>query len=940
MAMAAASLRLKLRDRDEEDKGRDPLAASQLSGVLFAAARNGIDLSSSSEKGKGIRRRKERVGGHRALGVIACGQQNPGFISIDCGAPSDYHDDQLDISYKADAGFVDSGTNMQVSSQVIYQNNRQQSKNLRIFPNGTRNCYTLMLDEGKGNTYLVRASFWYGNYDGKNQAPAFDLHIDGNYWFTMNSSSYIYEEIIYTPPRDYIQVCLVNTDSGVPFISILELRLLDNSTYQINSGALVTNWRYNLESADTYRHPQDVYDRIWSNKTYSGGSRHWSSVSNMTAIVTSTSNDAYKVPPEVLMTATQARNVTDPLNLFWTQSDSTTVWYIYFHFVELQLQKSLFREFAVYVQDEFIETVMLDNLKPVTVASLPISGRVLNFTLNATARSSLPPLLNAVEFFTVAQLPNTPTFLDDFNAMYDIKKSYGVIRASWQGDPCVPTRYSWSGLSCSYDSSPRIVSLNLISSGLNGLIATSISNLTAIVSLDLSDNTLSGPVPDFLAQMPSLKVLNLSGNNLNGSVPQTLLKKKADGSMLLSLDGNPNLCQLDNCQTSNDHEQPKKKGTSIAPIIASVAAVLVLILLGAPAVLWIIRRRQIQNVNTITTTTNSTRGSCETLRLSKNRPFTSTEVTRITDNFTTVIGEGGFGKVYFGRLDDGTQVAVKMLSQSSKQGYKEFHAEAQLLMVVHHRNLVSLIGYCEEIETMALIYEFMSNGNVRQHLSAHNPNVLSWSQRLQIASDAAQGLEYLHNGCKPSTVHRDFKTANILLNENMQAKIADFGLSKAFVTEHDSHISTRPAGTLGYLDPEFHTSGNLNKKSDVYSFGIVLFELITGHPAFIRSPEGSMHILHWVTPLIERGDIQSIVDPRLNGQFNICSAWKAVEIAMSCVPTRAVQRPDINHVLSEIKECLTVEIGSRRSQRMGNSKRRSESFEMTSIEHDIAPNVR
>ncbi|XP_030526219.2 receptor-like protein kinase At3g21340 [Rhodamnia argentea] len=862
-----------------------------------------------------------------ALGVVAHGQQNPGFISIDCGAPNDYYDDKLDIYYKADAGFVDSGTNMQVST--LYQSKDQQSNTLRAFPNGTRNCYTLMPDAGKGNTYSVRAIFFYGDYDGKNQTPAFDLHVDGNYLCPVKSSSWTYKEIVYTPPRDYIQVCLVNTGSGDPFISALELRLLDNSTYQINSGALVTYGKYNLGSTDSYRHPQDVYDRFWTGETYSGSQ---SSVSNTTAILTSTSNDAYKVPPEVLMTATQVQNVTVPLNLFGTSDNSTTVWCIYFHFVELQLQKGLFRELAVYVQDEFVETVLLENLKPVTIASLPVSGRDLNLTINATARSSLPPLLNAVEYFNVVQLPNTPIFVDDFNAMYDIKKTYGVIRASWQGDPCIPAQYSWSGLNCSSDSSPRIVSLNLSSSGLKGLIATSISNLTAVVSLDLSNNSLTGSVPDFLAQMPSLKVLNLSGNNLNGSVPQTLLKKKADGSVLLRIDGNPDLCQSDNCQTSN--VKPKK----IAPITASVAAVLVFIL-GALAVLWIIRRRQIQNVAAITTPTTSG-GSTGKLRLSKNRPFTSTEVTRITDNFRAVIGEGGFGKVYFGTLDDGTQVAVKLLSRSSKQGYKEFHTEAQLLMVVHHKNLVSLIGYCEELENVALIYEFMSNGNVQQHLSARSPNVLSWSQRLRIAIDAAQGLEYLHNGCKPPIVHRDLKTPNILLNENMQAKIADFGLSKAFLTEHDSHISTCPAGTPGYLDPEFHTSGNLRKKSDVYSFGIVLFELITGHPAVIRSPEGSIHILLWVTPLIERGDIQSIVDPRLNGHYNIGSAWKTVEIAMSCVPTTAVQRPDINHVLSELKECLMAEMGSGRSQRMGTSKSRSESSEMATSELDIAPDAR
>ncbi|XP_039163733.1 putative leucine-rich repeat receptor-like protein kinase At2g19210 isoform X1 [Eucalyptus grandis] len=588
------------------------------------------------------------------LKLLALAQQNPGFISIDCGAPNDYLDDDLDIYYKADAEFVDSGTNMQVSTRVIDLPFQHQSKNLRTFPNGTRNCYTLTPDEGRGNTYLVRASFWYGYYDGKNQTPAFDLHIDVNYWSTVDSTSWIYEEIIYTPPRDYIQVCLVNTGSGVPFISTLELRLLDNSTYQINSGALVTMWRFNLGSIDTYRHPQDVYDRIWANKTYEG----WSSVSNTTAIVTSISNDAYKVPPEVLMTATQVQNVTDLLSLFWKSENSTTVWSVYFHFVELQLQENDIRELTVNVLNESVKTVMLENLKPVTIASFPIAGLSLDLTIKATDRSTLPPLLNALEIFHVSPLPNSPTFLDDFNAMYDIKRTYGVIRASWQGDPCVPMQYSWSGLHCSHDSSPRIVSLNLSSSGLKGLIATSISNLTAVVSLDLSNNSLTGSVPDFLAQMPSLEVLSLSGNDLNGSVPQTLLKKWTDGSLRLSLDGNPNLCQSDNCPTSN--VQPKKKGISIAPIIASVAAVLALILLGALAVLWIIKRRQIQNAAANTTTTTfggstGTQGSTGTLRLSKNQHFTSTEVARITDNFRTVIGEGGFGKVYFGRLDNGTK---------------------------------------------------------------------------------------------------------------------------------------------------------------------------------------------------------------------------------------------------------------------------------------------
>lgn len=176
-----------------------------------------------------------------------------GFISIDCGAPNDYYDDELRVYYKMDAGFIDSGENMQISTQFIYQNIRQQGKNLRVFRNGTRNCYTLRPNKGKENKYLIRASFYYGNYDSKSQSPVFDLHIGTDYWATVNSSTFVYSEVIHVSRTDDIQVCLVNTGNGFPFISTLELRPLDNSLYLIDSASLSTNWRYDIGSSETYR---------------------------------------------------------------------------------------------------------------------------------------------------------------------------------------------------------------------------------------------------------------------------------------------------------------------------------------------------------------------------------------------------------------------------------------------------------------------------------------------------------------------------------------------------------------------------------------------------------------------------------------------------------------------------------------------------------------
>ncbi|KAJ0008334.1 hypothetical protein Pint_29520 [Pistacia integerrima] len=186
---------------------------------------------------------------------------------------------------------------------------------------------------------------------------------------------------------------------------------------------------------------------------------------------------------------------------------------------------------------------------------------------------------------------------------------------------------------------------------------------------------------------------------------------------------------------------------------------------------------------------------------SKNRQYAYSDVIRITNNFTRVLGNGGFGTVYHGCIGD-NEVAVKMLSPSSAQGYKEFHAEVKLLMRVHHRNLTALVGYCIDGKNMGLIYEYMPMGTLEQHLSGKIEYILSWEERMRIAVDAAQGLEYLHNGCKPPMVHRDVKPSNILLNDKLQAKISDFGLSRVFSTESSTTISTAVAGTAGYLDPE------------------------------------------------------------------------------------------------------------------------------------------
>ncbi|XXG57278.1 hypothetical protein AAC387_Pa03g4479 [Persea americana] len=283
------------------------------------------------------------------------------------------------------------------------------------------------------------------------------------------------------------------------------------------------------------------------------------------------------------------------------------------------------------------------------------------------------------------------------------------------------------------------------------------------------------------------------------------------------LDGNPDLCVPGSCSRHSN----KRKIT--IPIAASVASVVFLSIL-----LIILRRFKWRKEDPVVKPNNA-----GDLFSSEKRRFTYAQVITMTNNFKRSIGKGGFGTVYHGQMLDGTQVAVKMLSQQSVkllshtcQGPDEFQNEVQLLMRIHHRNLVPFIGYCQEGECTALIYEYMAQGNLGSHLLGTNgcTKALNWGQRLRIALDIAQGLEYLHTGCKPAIIHRDMKTANILLNERFEAKTGDFGLSKVlFKDDEQTHVSTLVKGTPGYLDPEYFHSNNLTQKSDVYGFGVVLY---------------------------------------------------------------------------------------------------------------------
>ncbi|KAJ4749623.1 Leucine-rich repeat protein kinase family protein [Rhynchospora pubera] len=418
-----------------------------------------------------------------------------------------------------------------------------------------------------------------------------------------------------------------------------------------------------------------------------------------------------------------------------------------------------------------------------------------NVSLVATGNSTLPPLLNAFELFIVLPVANLPTDGGDVSAINAIKEKY-QIKKNWVGDPCAPETYIWDGLNCSYTGSPRIIALNLASNGLMGDFPSLFSELKALQSLNLSDNNLTGSIPDALSQLASLTLLDLTGNKLNGTIPDGLLRKSQAGKLTLRVGDNPNLCSNSTACTPN--EQKKDNGTG---------------------------REQYSSF--------SKAGLKDDLIQLENRQFTYTELAAITNEFTRILGKGGFGTVYHGTLEDGTQVAVKVRSESSSQGTRDFLGEAEILAKVHHKFLVSMIGYCKEESCVALVFEYISGGTLQEHLQA------------------------------------------------------------------------------GYFDPEYCMTSQLTEKSDVYSFGIVLLELITGQKALISASgqeAEKTNIVYWVRQRLAKGNIESIVDARMKGEYDANSVWKVTDLALKCTMPLGSQRPTMPEVVAQLRECMESEV--------------------------------
>ncbi|KAL9270382.1 putative serine/threonine-protein kinase PBL7 [Drosera capensis] len=286
--------------------------------------------------------------------------------------------------------------------------------------------------------------------------------------------------------------------------------------------------------------------------------------------------------------------------------------------------------------------------------------------------------------------------------------------------------------------------------------------------------------------------------------------------------------------------------------------------------------------------------------------FTYKELELATDGFseTNVIGNGGFGVVYRGVLGDGTVAAIKVMRREGKQGERAFRIEVDLLSRLNSPYLVELLGYCADQNHRLLIFEFMPNGSLQQHLHSRHiyPRPLDWGSRLRIALDCARALEYLHEHATPSIIHRDFKCSNVLLDDDFRAKVSDFGLAKLGSDKINGRISTRVLGTTGYLAPEYVSTGKLTTKSDVYSYGVVLLQLITGRvPIDTRRSPGEHVLISWALPrLTSRDEVIEMVDPALKGHYTKKDLIQIAAIAAVCVQPEADYRPLMTDVVQSL----------------------------------------
>lgn len=484
--------------------------------------------------------------------------------------------------------------------------------------------------------------------------------------------------------------------------------------------------------------------------------------------------------------------------------------------------------------------------------------------------------------------------------------------------PC----FSWSHVTCR---NGNVISLTLGSNGFSGKISPSITKLKFLASLELQDNDLSGTLPDFLGSMTHLQSLNLANNKFSGSIPATwsqlsnlkhldLSSNNLTGRIPMQLfsvatfnfTGTHLICgsSLEQPCMSRPSPPVSTSRTKLRIVVASASCgAFVLLSLGA---LFACRYQKLRKIKHDVFFDVAGEDDSK-VSLTQLRRFSWRELQLATDNFSesNVIGQGGFGKVYKGVLSDNTKVAVKRLQDYySPGGEAAFQREVHLISVAIHKNLLQLIGYCTTSSERILVYPFMQNLSVAYRLRDLKPGEkgLDWPTRKRVAFGTAYGLEYLHEQCNPKIIHRDLKAANILLDDNFEAVLCDFGLAK-LVDAKLTHVTTQIRGTMGHIAPEYLSTGKSSEKTDVFGYGITLLELVTGQRAIDFSrleEEEDVLLLDHIRKLLREDRLNDIVDRNLN-TYDSKEVETMVQVALLCTQSTPEDRPPMAQVVKMLQ---------------------------------------
>ncbi|PRQ20241.1 putative transferase, protein kinase RLK-Pelle-LRR-II family [Rosa chinensis] len=444
----------------------------------------------------------------------------------------------------------------------------------------------------------------------------------------------------------------------------------------------------------------------------------------------------------------------------------------------------------------------------------------------------------------------------------------------------------------------NLVSLDLYLNKLDGEIPSTLGNLEKLRFLRLNNNTLRGEIPRSLTKIASLQVLDLSNNNLTGDIP-------VNGSFSLftpiSFQNNPNLNELPVTPTPPVSPSPSPiSGNSRTGAIAGGVAAGAALLFAAPAIAlaWWRRRKPQDHFFDVPAEEDPE------VHLGQLKRFSLRELQVATDTFSNrhILGRGGFGKVYKGRLADGSLVAVKRLKEERTQGGElQFQTEVEMISMAVHRNLLRLRGFCMTPTERLLVYPYMSNGSVasclRERPESQSP--LDWQKRKRIALGSARGLAYLHDHCDPKIIHRDVKAANILLDEEYEAVVGDFGLAK-LMDYKDTHVTTAVRGTIGHIAPEYLSTGKSSEKTDVFGYGVMLLELITGQRAFDLARlanDDDVMLLDWVKGLLKDRRLEALVDADLQGNYIDEEVEQLIQVALLCTSGSPGERPKMSEVV-------------------------------------------